>query len=167
MGNYGEAIAEMPVNPEVTQTRTYRFKYGGGMSWDQEITEDFGLFGRLGWNDGHSETWAFTEIDRTAAVGFTLYGRQWRRPKDQIGLAGVLNGLSGAHKDYLGQGGYGYIIGDGKINYGPEEILEVYYNCQICKGIFVTADFQEINNPAYNKDRGPVSVSSLRVHLEF
>jgi high affinity Mn2+ porin len=167
MGDYREAIQEMPVDPDITQTRAYRFKYGLGLNWQQNLTKDLGVYSRLGWNDGHTESWAFTEIDRTAALGLALKGRCWCRPDDVVGLAGVLNGISKDHRDYLAAGGLGFILGDGRLNYGPEEILEMYYDFQVIKGMFVTADWQGINHPAYNRDRGPVAVGTLRVHIEF
>jgi high affinity Mn2+ porin len=167
MGDYREALQQMPVDPNVTLTREYRYKYGFGLSWDQEITKDLGLFGRLGWNDGHTETWAFTAIDRTASLGLALKGRCWCRPNDTVALAGLINGLAKDHRDYLAAGGLDFIIGDGRLNYGHEQILEFYYNFQIIKGIFAAFDFQEVNHPAYNKDRGPVSIGTLRAHLEF
>jgi high affinity Mn2+ porin len=166
MGKYNDALVEMPVNPDITLTRSYRYKYGVGLSIDQALTDDLGFFSRLGWNDGHSESWAYTEIDRTASAGLVLGGRCWCRPYDRVGLAGVLNGLSGPHRDYLAAGGLGFIIGDGRLNYGLEEILELYYSMQVRTGILVVLDFQEVGNPAYNRDRGPVSVGSLRVHWE-
>lgn len=166
MGNYAEALAAMPVDPDITLTRAYRFKYGFGLNLEQQLTGPLGFFARAGWNDGHSESWAFTEIDRTVAAGLLLHGKAWRRPDDQVGLAGVVNGLSRPHRDYLAAGGLGFIIGDGRLNYAPEQILELYYNCQLAKGINVTADFQGINHPAYNADRGPVAVGSVRVHFE-
>jgi high affinity Mn2+ porin len=167
MGDYREAIQEMPVDPDITQTRAYRFKYGFGLNWQQNLTKDLGVYSRLGWNDGHTESWAFTEIDRTAALGVALKGRCWCRPDDVVGLAGVLNGISKDHRDYLAAGGLGFILGDGRLNYGLEEILEMYYDFQVIKGMFVTADWQGINHPAYNRDRGPVAVGTLRVHIEF
>jgi high affinity Mn2+ porin len=167
MGDYREAIVAMPVNPNITLTERYRFKYGFGLNWEQELTRDLGVFSRLGWNDGHTESWAFTEVDRTAVLGLALKGRCWCRPDDVVGLAGVLNGISEDHRDYLAAGGLGFILGDGRLRYGPEEILETYYNFQVRKGIFVTAAFQEVNHPAYNVDRGPVSIGTLRVHLEY
>jgi len=166
MGNYNEALQLMPVDPDITKTRSYRYKYGFGLNIDQELTDDIGFFSRLGWNDGHTETWAFTEIDRTASAGLVMGGRLWCRPADRVGLAGILNGLSGPHRDYLAAGGYGFIIGDGHLNYGLEEILEMYYAIQIKPGLVLTFDFQEIGNPAYNRDRGPVSVYSIRVHWD-
>jgi high affinity Mn2+ porin len=166
MGDYNEVLQLMPVDPNIIKTRSYRYKYGFGLNIDQELTDDIGFFSRLGWNDGHTETWAFTEIDRTASAGLVMGGRQWCRPYDRVGLAGILNGLSGPHREYLAAGGYGFIIGDGRLNYGLEQILEMYYAFQIKPGLVLTFDFQEIGNPAYNRDRGPVSVYSLRVHWD-
>lgn len=167
MGDYREALAAMPVKPDVTLTRAYRYKYGCGASWDQELTKDLGVFARLGWDDGHTETWAFTPIDRTACLGLLLKGRLWRRSQDQVGLAGAINGLAKDHRDYLTAGGLDFSIGDGQLHYGLEGIVEIFYNLELAKGLFVTADFQEVNNPAYNRDRGPVSIGTLRVHTEF
>jgi len=166
MGNYNEALQLMPVDPDITKTRSYRYKYGVCVSIDQVLTDDIGFFSRLGWNDGHSESWAFTEIDRTASAGIVIGGRRWCRPYDRIGLAGVLNGISGPHRDYLAAGGLGFIIGDGRLKYGLEQCLETYYAWQVTTGIVVTLDFQEIVNPAYNTERGPVEVGSIRVHWD-
>ena len=167
MGSYREALAEMPIDPDITLTRAYRIKYGFGMSWDQEITRDLGVFARLGWNNGQSESWAFTEIDQTASLGLLLRGSQWHRPKDECGLALVANGLSNAHRDYLAAGGVGFIIGDGRLHYAPEEIVELYYNCELREGINVAADLQGVNHPAYNQDRGPVAIFAVRVHFAY
>jgi high affinity Mn2+ porin len=167
MGDYREAMEQMPVDPDVTLTRAYRWKYGFGLSWDQEITKDLGIFGRLGWNDGHTESWAFTAIDRVGEIGLLLKGKRWCRPNDAIGLAFDANGIAKDHRDYLAAGGLDFIIGDGRLRYGPEEIFEFFYNYQVIKGIFVSFDFQEVNHPAYNRDRGPVSIYTLRVHLEI
>jgi high affinity Mn2+ porin len=167
MGDYAEALAAMPVNPDVTRTRDYRYKYGFGVSWDQELTKDLGVWARLGWADGHTEAWAFTAIDRLFDIGLLLKGRCWCRPNDFVGFAYGINGLEGSHRNYLAAGGLDFIIGDGALNYAPEQILEAFYNLQVVKGIFVTTDFQEVINPAYNADRGPVSIVSLRVHLEY
>jgi len=167
MGKYGEALQEMPLNPDVTLTRAYRIKYGFGLNWEQELTKQLGLFSRLGWDDGHTESWAFTAIDRLFDVGLLLKGRRWCRPNDTVGLALGINGLEGTHRNYLAAGGLDFIIGDGALNYGPEEILEAFYNLEVHKGINVTLDFQEVNHPGFNRDRGPVSITSLRVHFEF
>jgi high affinity Mn2+ porin len=167
-GKYQEALEHPgPHGPDVTLSRTFRGKYGFGLSAEQEVADGVGVFGRLSWNDGHSETWAFTEIDRSAALGVSIKGTRWHRPEDVVGIAGVINGISKDHRDYLAAGGFGFIIGDGRLNYGYEEILEAYYLCKVADHIFVTPDFQFVQNPAYNRDRGPVSIGGVRVHIEF
>jgi high affinity Mn2+ porin len=167
MGNYGDAIRLMPVDPDITLTRAYRYKYGVGANLEQEITKELGAFTRVGWNDGHSETWAFTEIDRSFAFGLLLKGKCWHRPEDEVGFAVVVNGLSQTHRAYLAAGGLGYIIGDGRLNYAAETIIESYYNLELSKAANITFDMQGVANPAYNADRGPVLVLSLRLHMEF
>ena len=167
MGNYREALAETPVDPTLPPTQAYRNKYGFGLSFDKAITPQLGFFCRAGWNDGQSESWAFTEIDATAAAGLLLQGKAWHRPNDAVGLAAVINGISDAHKDYLAAGGVGFIIGDGALRYGPEQIAETYYNWELHKGINLTLDLQGVENPAYNRDRGPVFIMGVRAHLEF
>ena len=168
MGNYRQAIDRAVGSiPDVTKTRGYRIKYGLGLSADQEITKNLGIFARLGWNDGRTESWAFTEIDESASLGLSLKGTGWHRADDVVGIAGVLNGLSKDHRDYLRAGGRGFIIGDGRLNYGLERIVEGYYLIKLADHIFITADAQYIANPAYNQDRGPVFVGGVRVHIEF
>lgn len=137
------------------------------MNAEQELTKDLGTFMRLGWDDGQTETLAFTEIDRTASLGISLKGTSWRRPHDTVGLAGLMNGLSKNHRSYLAAGGFGFIIGDGRLDYAPEEILEIYYDLTIIRGISLAFDYQWVNHPAYNEDRGPVSILSGRLHYEF
>jgi high affinity Mn2+ porin len=166
MGNYDLAVATNPASPNVDATRGSRMKYGFGSTLEQELTTNLGFFMMAGWNDGHTEDWAFTEIDRSVSGGFLLKGTQWRRPNDTVGLAGVINGLSGPHRSYLEHGGIGFIIGDGKLNYYPEQIVEAFYNLQLAKGVNITADVQGINNPGYNADRGPVAVFGVRIHVE-
>jgi high affinity Mn2+ porin len=151
----------------VSLTHAYRYKYGFGMNFEQEICRDFGAWGRLGWSDGHTETWAFTPIDRTAALGFLLNGRCWARANDTVGLGAACNGIAKDHRDYLAAGGLDFSIGDGRLNYGHEYIIELFYRVAVIKGIYVTADLQEIINPAYNIDRGPVTVGALMVHTEL
>jgi high affinity Mn2+ porin len=123
---------------------------------------------RVGWNDGQTESFTFTEIDRTIAVGLSRDQPFRRRPDDVCGIAYVSNGLSAAHRDYLAAGGLGFILGDGQLNYQPEQILEMYYRWTF-RGVdlHLTPDYQFIGNPGYNHDRGPLSVWSLRVHGEF
>jgi high affinity Mn2+ porin len=120
---------------------------------------------RLSWNDGHTESWAFTEIDRSVGLGVTQNGRPWRRPLDVIGVAVVASGLSSVHERYLAGGGYGFIIGDGSLNYGAEIVGDFYYKVQLSEAFSVSAIYQPIVNPAYNRDRGPVQVFSARFHV--
>jgi high affinity Mn2+ porin len=168
MGNYREALALSPTSPDITQTRRYgRDKNGAGIGVEQEVAEDAGLFMRVGWSDGKNETWAFTEIDRTASLGALWGGKAWGRKKDSVGGALVVNGLSQDHRDYLAAGGYGFIIGDGALRYGSEMILEAFYNLQLPHGLSLSGDYQHVVNPAYNQDRGPVDVVGFRAHLEF
>lgn len=168
MGDYQETIDSPALNMDIALTREYRYKYGFGVNLEQEITDDLGSFFRWGWNDGHTETWAYTEIDRTVSFGLTLKGKKWHRPQDELGLGMVVNGLSPQHRDYLADGGFGFIIGDGRLNYGQEVILEQYYCFELKKkAIWLTPDFQTVENPAYNRDRGPVFIASVRLHAEF
>jgi len=169
MGDYNRALALSPVAPNVDTTQAYgRHKYGFGISTDQYLTNNFGVFAKLSYNDGHTETWYFTEIDRSVSLGATLKGAAWNRNDDELGLAFAGNGLSASHRNYLAAGGYGFIIGDGKLNYGTEMIAELYYKLNAYQHkVFLSPDYQFIVNPGYNKDRGPVNVFSIRAHVEF
>jgi len=168
-GNYDLAIAQNPKAPVIDSTQHYgRHKYGFGINTDQYITNDFGLFAKASWNDGHTETWFFTEIDRSFTFGGSLRGTQWHRADDEMGIAFIIDGLSASHREYLADGGYGFIIGDGHLNYAPEMVAEFYYRINAFqKKFFISPDYQFIFNPAYNKDRGPVNVLGLRAHVEF
>jgi len=143
-------------------------KYGFGINLDQEIANGIGVFSRISWSDGHSGTWAFTEIDRNLQIGYSLDGKLWNRPADVFGMCAAVNGLSSEHRAYLKAGGMGFIIGDGNLNYGTEKILEAYYRAKLNNFLFVSVDYQFITNPGYNKDRkGPIYVPGVRVHVEF
>jgi hypothetical protein len=171
MGNYREAIdgylSGKDAVPDVTLYRKQgRVKYGFGLNGEQELTPLWRAFFRLGWNDGHTESFAYTEIDRTAEVGSDLRGTPWHRPQDKVGVAVVGNGISGDHKRYLELGGLGFILGDGSLNYGIEKILETYYTAHVWRGVSVALDYQHVTDPGYNRDRGPASVVSFRVHIE-
>ena len=168
-GNYDLAIAKNPTAPVVDTTQAYgRHKYGFGISADQYLSKDFGIFARAGYNDGQTQTWFFTEIDRSLSFGGVLKGTSWHRDDDELGLAFIGSGLSSEHRDYLADGGYGFIIGDGRLNYSPELVAELYYKINAFqKKFWITPDYQFILNPAYNADRGPVNVFSIRVHVAF
>ncbi|HEX7413512.1 MAG TPA: carbohydrate porin, partial [Bacteroidia bacterium] len=143
-------------------------KYGGGISFNQELTKDIGVFARVSWNDGQTCTWAFTPIDQSASGGIRIRGNIIKRPDDNFGIAFVANGASAPHRNYLNAGGYDFMVGDGKLpNYGFEQILETFYKVRLLKWIWVTADYQFVMNPGYNKDRGPVHIFGIRTHVEF
>lgn len=153
--------------PDVTLSRAYRSKAGAGLNWEQDLGDDVGVFARAGFNDGRTETWAYTEIDRALSAGVVVKGSHWGRADDAWGLAGIASGLSGEHRAYLKAGGDGFILGDGRLSYEPEEVLETYYLWQPAKGLAITPDYQFVVNPGYNRDRGPVSVFGIRIHAEY
>ncbi|HEV2480962.1 MAG TPA: carbohydrate porin [Puia sp.] len=142
-------------------------KTGVFLNMEQQVSNTIGIFARAGWNDGKGATWAFTEIDQTAHAGLSFNGSRWKRAEDVAGIAGVVNGISADHRAFLKAGGYGFIIGDGNLNYGHEEILEAYYNAKLFGNVWTTLDYQFVNNPGYNRDRGPVHVFAIRGHIEF
>lgn len=167
MGNYELSLKNAPASPDIISTRVYGRNKKGIYGI---IDNHFGSilhFMRTSYNDGKNETWAFTEIDRSVATGVSFMGNLWRRSSDMFGIAAVINGLSAGHKNYLTAGGYGFLIGDGKLNYGNENTIEAYYSLNVLKGLFVSPDWQLIIHPAYNKDRGPVNVAALRLHYQL
>ena len=154
--------------PDVTATRRNgTLKYGFGMNAEQEITGDIGVFARLGWNDGKTESFAFTAIDRLATGGVSINGKRWHRPFDTVATELTASGISGVHALYLACGGYDFLIGDGRLRYGPEYVSETYYSVRVFPGVFASLDLQHVSNPAYNRDRGPVWIPSLRFHIEL
>ncbi len=170
MGDYRESIALNPTSPDIISDRQYgRKKYGFGLNAEQKLNSYLGAFARASWNDGANETWAFTEIDRSFSIGLSATGEQWKRSNDRVGLAYLTSGLSNQHKEYLEAGGYGFMLGDGKLNYAWEQVTELYYSAELTKKqLYVTGGYQMIVNPGYNADRkGPVHVFSIRVHLEI
>jgi len=170
-GTYADALklaAETGARPDVTATRRIgTSKYGLGLNVEQELAKDVGVFGRLGWNDGRTESFAFTAIDRLATAGVSLGGARWKRPHDTVATELTSSGLSAVHAQYLAQGGLDFLIGDGALRYGHEVVWESYYNARVFPGLFATIDAQHVTNPAYNRDRGPVWVGTLRLHMEF
>ena len=135
---------------------------------EQELADNLGVFARTSLNDGSKEAYEFTEINRSASLGLSLKGTGWQRPKDAIGIAGVVNVLSASAQSYFAAGGLGILIGDGRLpHYGTENILEMYYSAQLTGWLTGSADYQFIDHPAYNRDRGPVSVLAARLHAEF
>jgi high affinity Mn2+ porin len=170
-GSYAEALDLSRLTgarPDVAATHSAgRLKYGTGISFEQELTKNAGIFVRLGWNDGKTESFAFTAIDRLASGGVSVAGGRWRRRSDTAATALTASGISGVHALYLAGGGCDFLIGDGALRYGPEYVWESYYNARLLPGFFAAFDLQRIVNPAYNQDRGPVWVASLRLHIEL
>ena len=165
-GTFRDAILPDGTTDLAATRRPGTKKYGFGVNVEQEIARDIGAFGRYGWSDGKTEAWAFTQIDRSVSGGIALQGRLWKRTGDSIGVAAVRNYLSGDDRRFLAAGGMGFIVGDGRLNYAPESIAEAYYAWHAVRNWTFTLDYQRIANPAYNRDRGPVSVGTLRVHWE-
>lgn len=166
MGDYRQALASAP--PDVVSTRAPgRTKYGWAINTEQGLTADLGVFARYSWNDGATETWAFTEIDRCLSAGVQVTGSAWGRKADKVSVAFVSNGLSRAHADYLRAGGAGFLLGDGRLTEGSERILEAYYAAQVGGHFSLSLDAQRVWNPAYNRDRGPVNIFAMRLHASF
>lgn len=173
MGNYAEALAIGQVqqrSPDIAaDDRPGRTKYGFGLNLEQPLSDDgeTGLFARLGWDDGRNESFAFTEVDRHVSFGGQLAGNHWGRADDRIGVGAVREGIVAPHRDYLSAGGLGFLLGDGRLNYGPEQIVEGYYRLQAGRYVQLSPDVQHIRNPGYNRDRGPATVLSLRLNLRY
>jgi carbohydrate-selective porin OprB len=172
MGMYRDAIADFLAGKTLRPTITAHperttIKYGFGLNVEQQFTPNARAFGRFGWNEGQHESYAYTEVDQTLQLGADLTGERWHRKLDKVGAAVVSNAIKKDHQEYLRLGGLGFLLGDGGLNYGRENIIEAYYNLHVWRGIFTAFDLQHIDNPGYNRDRGPVLVPSLRFHLEF
>ena len=168
MGNYREATDDPAFGLNIANTRSNSIKYGFGLNMEQEFTTDLNGFLRWGWNDGHTETWAFTECDRTITLGATLKGTGWCRNDDLLGCGVAIDGLSSAHAAYLAAGGLGFELGDGQLAYNPEIAFETFYSFKFKdKQLWITPDVQLIGDPGYNRDRGPVVIGAVRVHAEL
>ena len=172
MGSYRAAIdnflaGRTPV-PEITahplQTTV---KYGFGLNFEQPLNDWMGVFARWGWNEGRHESYAYTEVDETEQIGLGGSGKRWHRRFDRAGLVFVSNAISRDHQQYLALGGFGFLLGDGRLNYGRENIVETYYTLHVWRGFYPSLGFQYVDHPGYNRDRGPVVVPTLRLHLEF
>ena len=172
MGSYREAVnaylAGIDKKPDILLHEHFSaLKYGFGYNTEQEITENLRVFGRFGWNEGQHESYVYTEVDQTFEAGADYAGGHWHRPVDKIGLAVVSNAIKRDHQNYLRMGGLGFLLGDGSLNYGRENIVESYYNWHAWRGLFYALDVQHIANPGYNRDRGPAWVGSVRAHVDF
>jgi high affinity Mn2+ porin len=172
MGIYRDAILQydehLVPRPEITDHPWHiTRKYGFGVNLEQHLTRNLAAFGRFGWNNGKTESFVYTEVDQSFSGGLGAYGPLWHRANDRFGVALVTNAISKYHQEYLAAGGLGFLLGDGGLNYGRENIVETYYTAHVWRGIYVAPGLQHIVNPGYNRDRGPVLVPSFRLHLEF
>jgi high affinity Mn2+ porin len=162
-----KAVAEH-TTPDITDHPWHiTCKYGFGINLEQNLTPYLTAFGRFGWDNGETESFAYTEDDQTFAEGVGAQGAWWHRKQDRAGVAFVSNAIKKDHQEYLAAGGLGFLLGDGGLNYGRENILEIYYTAHVWRGIYLAPGLQHINNPGYNRDRGPVIVPTLRAHVEF
>jgi len=172
MGLYRDAVNAyldgVDKTPDIKlHERNGAVKYGFGFNAEQELTGNFRVFTRLGWNEGQHESFAYTEVDQTISFGADYSGRGWSRPNDKIGLTFVTNAIKRDHQEYLKLGGLGFLLGDGNLNYAREDIVEGYYNVHAWRGIYYALDLQSIDHPGYNQDRGPVLFESVRMHVDF
>jgi high affinity Mn2+ porin len=171
LGLLDEAVqsAQASGNPvDIVATRRLRDRVGADFNLEQELAEDLGMFARVGKASGNVEVYEFADIDRTVAAGLSLKGSHWGRSDDTVGLAGIVNHISAAREEFLNAGGLGVVIGDGQLPHpGPEQILETYYNLGLVPQAHLSLDYQFVKNPAYNRDRGPVSIFAVRFHAQF
>ncbi len=172
MGDYRDQnrafLAGLTPAPDITaHPLTSSVKYGVGLNFEQEVSENGRLYGRFGWNEGQHESYAYTEVDQTFAVGGDYALKRIRRPNDKLGLTFVTNAIKRDHQAYLALGGLGFILGDGRLNYAREDILEAYDNVHAWKGVYYALDLQFVDHPGYNQDRGPVLMESVRMHVDF
>jgi high affinity Mn2+ porin len=172
MGTYREAndafLNRQDTTPSIIKHEHFgALKYGFGYNTEQVITADLRVFGRFGWNEGQHESYAYTEVDQTISAGMDYAGTSWHRPVDKIAIAFVSNAIKSDHQEYLKLGGLGFLLGDGNLKYGRETIVESYYNLHAWRGLFYALDVQHIQNPGYNRDRGPAWVGSIRAHIDF
>jgi high affinity Mn2+ porin len=171
MGVYRDQVIEAAAantTPDITNhpweiTR----KYGFGINLEQALTRYLSAYARFGWDNGRTESFAYTEVDQTFAEGLGANGAWWRRKQDRAGVAFISNAIKKDHQNYLAAGGLGFLLGDGHLTYGRENIFETYYTVHVWRGIYLAPGVQHINNPGYNRDRGPAVVPTFRAHFEF
>jgi high affinity Mn2+ porin len=170
-GQFADAIALAALTgtpADINAVRRYTSRPGVSVNLQQQVTETLGVFARAGWADGNVEPWDVTDIDRTISAGASIKGKQWGRPDDTMGIAGVVNNISGVHQAFFNAGGLGILIGDGMLPHpGLEQIIEAYYSYAVTPSLKLSLDYQFVANPAYNTDRGPASVVTVRFHAQF
>jgi high affinity Mn2+ porin len=154
--------------PNIAAVRQYRSRPGLSMDLEQELTPDLGAFARIGKAAGNVEAYEFTDVDRSVAVGASIKGIRWDRPDDVVGIALLDDAISADRERFLNAGGLGILVGDGRLPHpGAEQIVETYYQLPVWTIAHVGLDYQWVKNPAYNRDRGPVSIVAVRLHAQF
>lgn len=170
MASYDDAVRlahQTSAVPDNAAVRRTGINPGMTLNFEQELAPDLGVFLRTSINGGKKEAYEFTEINRSISGGVALKGQCWGRADDTFGMAGTVNGLSGQARAYFAAGGTGILIGDGQLRYAAEKIIESYYSVRINRFATLALNYQHVNNPAYNHDRGPVHIYGTRLHLEF
>jgi high affinity Mn2+ porin len=170
MGSYHDAVQMAQQTgdaPNTALVRHFASRPGVSVNLEQELAPDLGMFVRASLNNGTKEAYEFTEINKSISGGLSLKGDRWGRHDDTFGVAGVINGLSSNARQYFTNGGIGILIGDGGLTYAAEKILETYYSMRVIPSVTLAISYQYVDNPAYNRDRGPVSIFGLRAHAEF
>jgi high affinity Mn2+ porin len=168
MGSYEETLADPALMEDITKTRRYRYQYGFAFNVEQTISDNVGAFLRASWRDGQSEVWQYTDIDQSVSGGFQCKGQLWNRKNDTVGIAGIIDGISDAHRDFLAAGGLGPLIGDGRLpHYSLEKVVETYYDVEVTKYLHFALDYQFVADPAYNSDRGPINIFAARFHFQL
>jgi carbohydrate-selective porin OprB len=172
MGDYRQSVQQylsgQIAAPEIAQTeRSGAVKYGFGLNTEQEVTDSLRLFGRFGWNEDQHESFVYTEVGQTILFGGDYSGHSWHRLNDKVGAAFVSNAIKRDHQNYLHYGGLGFLLGDGNLNYGRENIVEWYYNAHLWRGLYSAVGGTYIDHPGYNRNRGPVYVTTVRMHIDF
>jgi high affinity Mn2+ porin len=161
-------VEGLDATPDIHKTERFgAVKYGFGYNVEQQVTEHLRAAGRFGWNEGQHESFAYTEVDQTVLLGADYDGAQWGRKNDKVGVSLVSNAIKKDHQNYLADGGLGFLLGDGRLHYGRETTEEAYYNAHTWRGLYFALGLSHIDNPGYNRDRGPVWVPSVRCHVEF
>ena len=171
MGSYSAAVSlgqATGATPDTALVRNWASRPGIALNLEQELSPELGAFARVSYNEGSKEAYEFTDVNKSLSLGVALKGNAWNRPEDTVGLAAAFNGISAAARAYFAAGGLGILIGDGQLPHASgERIVETFYSLRIAKPFTVTGNYQYVVNPAYNRDRGPVSIFALRVHAEF
>jgi carbohydrate-selective porin OprB len=172
MGDYRESVQQFLsghiATPDILQTERFgAVKYGFGLNAEQVVTDSLRLFARFGWNEDQNESFVYTEVGQTILFGGDYAGQSWHRANDKVGVAFVSNAIKRDHRNYLRYGGLGFLLGDGNLNYGREDIVEWYYNAHLWRGFYSAVGGTYIDHPGYNRDRGPVYVTTVRAHIDF